>query len=153
MVEQSAGLLSGTIKENIAYGKVSYQPASPHLSLSYLTLTYLILSYLILSYLALPTLPTSPDLISSQFRRPHIQPHTPFQSLLTINAIHHITWIIVIQEDSSDADIEDAARAAAAHDFIIAFPEGYNTQVGNLSIATSFDLFIECFWIYSMCEG
>lgn len=32
---------------------------------------------------------------------------------------------------ASDADIEAAARAAAAHDFIIALPEGYDTRVGT----------------------
>lgn len=32
---------------------------------------------------------------------------------------------------ASDADIEAAARAAAAHDFIIALPQGYDTPVGD----------------------
>lgn len=31
---------------------------------------------------------------------------------------------------ASDAEIEEAARMAGAHDFIMAFPEGYATQVG-----------------------
>jgi len=33
--------------------------------------------------------------------------------------------------DASDAEIEAAARAAAAHDFIVSFPEGYATPVGE----------------------
>src|SRR3546814_15709645 len=33
---------------------------------------------------------------------------------------------------ASDAEIEKAARMAGAHDFISAFPSGYDTQVGQL---------------------
>jgi ATP-binding cassette subfamily B protein len=33
--------------------------------------------------------------------------------------------------DATQAEIEAAAKAAAAHDFIMAFPEGYNTHVGE----------------------
>ncbi len=33
--------------------------------------------------------------------------------------------------DATDAEIEAAARAAAAHDFIVAFPDGYATPVGE----------------------
>jgi subfamily B ATP-binding cassette protein MsbA len=33
--------------------------------------------------------------------------------------------------DATDADIEAAARAAAAHEFILALPEGYRTRVGD----------------------
>ncbi|MFN2136919.1 MAG: ABC transporter ATP-binding protein [Candidatus Promineifilaceae bacterium] len=33
--------------------------------------------------------------------------------------------------EASDEEVFAAARAAAAHDFIIAFPEGYNTPVGE----------------------
>ncbi|MGD9816473.1 MAG: ABC transporter ATP-binding protein [Hyphomonadaceae bacterium] len=35
------------------------------------------------------------------------------------------------REGASDADIEAAARAAAAHDFILALPQGYGTIVGD----------------------
>ena len=33
--------------------------------------------------------------------------------------------------DASQAEIESAAKAAQAHDFIISFPDGYNTHVGE----------------------
>jgi ATP-binding cassette subfamily B protein len=33
--------------------------------------------------------------------------------------------------DASQAEIEAAAKAAQAHDFILSFPEGYNTHVGE----------------------
>ncbi|MEZ5852538.1 MAG: ABC transporter ATP-binding protein [Hyphomicrobiaceae bacterium] len=33
--------------------------------------------------------------------------------------------------DASDADIEAAARAAAAHEFILAQPQGYDTMIGD----------------------
>lgn len=39
--------------------------------------------------------------------------------------------------DASDAEIVAAARAAAAHDFISAMPDGYNTQVGERGVTLS----------------
>jgi subfamily B ATP-binding cassette protein MsbA len=38
---------------------------------------------------------------------------------------------------ASDAEIEAAARAAAAHDFILGLPQGYDTVVGELGIRLS----------------
>jgi ATP-binding cassette, subfamily B, multidrug efflux pump len=39
--------------------------------------------------------------------------------------------------DASDDDVEAAARAAQAHDFIVALPEGYATRVGERGIKLS----------------
>ncbi|MBD3765006.1 MAG: ATP-binding cassette domain-containing protein [Rhodobacterales bacterium] len=38
---------------------------------------------------------------------------------------------------ASDAEVEAAARAAAAHDFLAALPQGYDTQVGERGILLS----------------
>ena len=39
--------------------------------------------------------------------------------------------------DASDAEVETAARAAAAHDFLTALPEGYDTYVGERGVMLS----------------
>ncbi len=39
--------------------------------------------------------------------------------------------------DASDADVEAAARAAAAHDFIAALPDGYDSYVGERGVMLS----------------
>jgi ATP-binding cassette subfamily B protein len=39
--------------------------------------------------------------------------------------------------DASDADVEAAARAAFAHEFISALPEGYETRIGDGGVALS----------------
>jgi ATP-binding cassette subfamily B protein len=39
--------------------------------------------------------------------------------------------------DASDADVEAAARAAAAHDFLAALPQGYGTYVGERGVMLS----------------
>lgn len=41
------------------------------------------------------------------------------------------------QPDASDAEVEDAAKAAAAHDFLIALPEGYDSYVGERGVMLS----------------
>ena len=39
--------------------------------------------------------------------------------------------------DATDAEVEDAARAAAAHDFLTALPDGYDSQVGERGVMLS----------------
>ena len=39
--------------------------------------------------------------------------------------------------DATDAEVEEAARAAAAHDFLIALPEGYDSYVGERGVMLS----------------
>ncbi len=39
--------------------------------------------------------------------------------------------------EASDAEIDEAARAAAAHEFITALPEGYDTQLGERGVLLS----------------
>ncbi len=39
--------------------------------------------------------------------------------------------------DATDADVEAAARAAAAHDFLVALPEGYDSYVGERGVMLS----------------
>jgi ATP-binding cassette subfamily B protein len=39
--------------------------------------------------------------------------------------------------DATDAQVEAAARAAAAHDFLAALPQGYDTQVGERGVMLS----------------
>lgn len=41
------------------------------------------------------------------------------------------------RDDASQADVEAAARAAHAHDFIASFPEGYDTRVGERGVRLS----------------
>jgi ATP-binding cassette subfamily B protein len=39
--------------------------------------------------------------------------------------------------DATDAEIEAAARAAAAHDFVTALPQGYDTELGERGVMLS----------------
>jgi ATP-binding cassette subfamily B protein len=39
--------------------------------------------------------------------------------------------------EASDAEVEAAARAAAAHDFLLALPEGYDSEVGERGVMLS----------------
>ena len=41
------------------------------------------------------------------------------------------------RQDADDAEIEDAARQANAHDFIMSFPDGYDTMVGERGMQLS----------------
>lgn len=42
-----------------------------------------------------------------------------------------------VNREVSDSEVEAAAHAAAAHDFITSFPEGYNTLVGERGVTLS----------------
>jgi ATP-binding cassette, subfamily B, multidrug efflux pump len=53
-----------------------------------------------------------------------LQETTLFQGVIRDN-------IAFGKPDATQADIEAAARAAAAHDFIMEFPDGYDTRVGE----------------------
>ncbi|ENI03104.1 hypothetical protein COCC4DRAFT_143445, partial [Bipolaris maydis ATCC 48331] len=39
--------------------------------------------------------------------------------------------------DATDAEVEDACRAAAIHDDIVSFPDGYNSKVGERGVRLS----------------
>ena len=39
--------------------------------------------------------------------------------------------------DATDEQVYEAAKKANAHNFIISFPDGYNTQLGETSLAVS----------------
>ena len=39
--------------------------------------------------------------------------------------------------DATDAEVQEAARAAAAHDFVMALPQGYDTYVGERGVMLS----------------
>ena len=41
------------------------------------------------------------------------------------------------KQDATDEDVYAAAKKANAHAFISSFPEGYNTQLGETSLAVS----------------
>ena len=74
-----------------------------------------------------------PDMAREDFRR-HIAlvPQDPV--IFATTARENIRFG---RPDASDAEVEDAARAAAAHDFIAALPQGYDSQVGERGVMLS----------------
>ena len=54
--------------------------------------------------------------------------------LLSGSVRHNISYG---QPDATDADVEEAARAAAAHDFIAELPDGYRSLVGERGVRLS----------------
>src|SRR5699024_925178 len=45
--------------------------------------------------------------------------------------------ILFGRPDAGEAEVETAARHAAAHDFIVALPEGYDTHLGERGVLLS----------------
>ncbi|WGW05490.1 ABC transporter transmembrane domain-containing protein [Tropicibacter oceani] len=74
-----------------------------------------------------------PDMTRADFRR-HIAlvPQDPV--IFAASAKDNIRFG---RPDASDAEIEAAARAAAAHDFLNALPEGYDTWLGERGVMLS----------------
>jgi ATP-binding cassette, subfamily B, bacterial len=72
---------------------------------------------------------------SRQFLRSHIGivEQEPFLFSRTIR--ENITY--GVGRETSQQEIEDAARAAAIHDVILSFPDGYNTLVGEKGVTLS----------------
>ncbi len=50
---------------------------------------------------------------------------------------HHPRQYRARRLDATDAEIEEAAKAAAAHDFILAQPQGYDTVIGDRGLRLS----------------
>jgi ATP-binding cassette subfamily B protein len=73
------------------------------------------------------------DLTRAQFRRlMALVPQDPV--IFAASAADNIRFG---RPDATDAEVEEAARAAAAHEFITALPEGYDTYVGERGVMLS----------------
>ena len=74
-----------------------------------------------------------PDMARSDFRRAiALVPQDPV--IFAASARDNIRYG---RPDASDAEVEAAARAAAAHDFIVALPEGYESFLGERGVMLS----------------
>ena len=74
-----------------------------------------------------------PDMTRADFRRAiALVPQDPV--IFATSARENIRFG---RPDADDAAVETAARAAAAHDFLSALPEGYDTQVGERGVMLS----------------
>lgn len=73
------------------------------------------------------------DMARAEFRRAFaLVPQEPV--IFAASAAENIRFG---RPDASDAEVEAAARAAAAHDFIAALPEGYDSYVGERGVMLS----------------
>ncbi len=74
-----------------------------------------------------------PDMARADFRR-HLAlvPQDPV--IFATTARENIRFG---RPEASDAEVEAAAKAAAAHEFIVALPEGYDSQVGERGVMLS----------------
>ncbi len=74
-----------------------------------------------------------PDMMRSDFRRAiSLVPQDPV--IFADTARENIRFG---RPDASDAEVESAARTAAAHDFLAALPQGYDTYVGERGVMLS----------------
>ncbi len=74
-----------------------------------------------------------PDMMRSDFRRAiSLVPQDPV--IFADTARENIRFG---RPDASDAEVESAARTAAAHDFLTALPQGYDTYVGERGVMLS----------------
>ncbi|MEP2531990.1 ABC transporter transmembrane domain-containing protein [Shimia sp.] len=74
-----------------------------------------------------------PDMVSEDFRR-HLAlvPQDPV--IFADSARENIRFG---RPDATDAEVETAAKAAAAHEFIVALPEGYDSPLGERGVMLS----------------
>jgi ATP-binding cassette subfamily B protein len=74
-----------------------------------------------------------PDMERSDFRRAiALVPQSPV--IFATSARENIRFG---RPDATDAEVEEAARAAAAHDFIAALPDGYDSYLGERGVMLS----------------
>lgn len=73
------------------------------------------------------------DMARDQFRK-HIALVPQDPAIFAVSAMENIRFG---RPDASDQDVIAAAQAAAAHDFIVALPDGYDTYVGERGVMLS----------------
>ena len=74
------------------------------------------------------------DMARDDFRR-HVAlvPQDPVYLL----QIPHVKTSALARPDATDAEVIEAAKAAAAHDFLMALPDGYDSDVGERGVMLS----------------
>jgi ATP-binding cassette subfamily B protein/subfamily B ATP-binding cassette protein MsbA len=63
--------------------------------------------------------------------------HDPTRGRILVNGVDLRDYIAYGRPDATDAEIEDAARRANAHEFIDKLPDGYGTVVGERGVRLS----------------